>query len=114
MKVYNISDMHNGWFIGNFEPSVCKSEHFEVAHHKHPAGYKTPHHTHKLAMELTYILKGKLDIRGQILEAGQMFLYEPYEVADAEILEDVELIVVKWPSFPSDKYSVDENGEIIE
>jgi hypothetical protein len=114
MKVYDIADMHNGWFIGNFEPSVCKSEHFEVAHHKHPAGYETPRHTHKLAMELTYILKGVLDIRGQILKSGQMFLYEPFEIADAKVLEDVELIVVKWPSFPSDKYSVNENGKIIE
>ncbi len=114
MKVYNISSMHNGWFIGNFEPSVHKNENFEVAHHRHSAGYKTPRHTHKLAMELTYILKGKLNIRGQILCSGQMFLYEPYEIADAEVIEDVELVVVKWPSVPNDKYFVDDNGEIIE
>ena len=106
--------MHNGWFIGNFEPSVFKNKQFEVAHHNHPAGYVTPKHTHKLAMELTYILKGKLDIRGQMLSAGQMFLYEPYEVADAIVVEDVELIVVKWPSVPSDKYFVDDDGNIIE
>ena len=106
--------MFNGWFIGNFEPSVFKNEHFEVAHHRHPAGYKTPLHTHKIAQELTYILNGKLSIRGQILSKGQMFLYEPLEIADAEILEDVELIVVKWPSVPSDKYYVDEQGNIKE
>lgn len=114
MKIYNIDNMHNGWFIGDFEPSVYKNAGFEVAHHKHPAGYKTPRHTHKLAQELTYILKGKLDIRGETLVAGQMFLYEPMEIADAEIIEDVELIVVKWPSVPSDKYFVDEDDNILE
>ena len=114
MKVFNIKDMYNGWFIGNFSPSVYKNGDFEVAHHKHPAGYKTPLHTHKIAQELTYILKGKLNIRGTILSKGDMFLYDPLEIADAEVIEDVELIVVKWPSVPSDKYFVDEEGNIIE
>ena len=114
MKVFNIAEMYNGWFIGDFEPCVFKSKDFEIAHHKHPAGYKTPRHTHKIALELTYILKGKMSIRGQELTEGQMFLYEPFEIADGEILEDVELIVVKWPSVPDDKYFVDSEDNIIE
>jgi len=114
MKIYDIKDMHNGWFIGNFNPSVHKNPDFEVAHHRHPSGYKTPKHTHKLAMELTYVMKGKILIRGQEISAGQMFIYEPFEVADGEILEDVELMVVKWPSIPDDKYFVDDEGNIIE
>jgi hypothetical protein len=35
-----------------------------------------------------------------------MFIHEPNEIADAEILKDVELIVIKWPSVPSDKYMI--------
>ena len=42
MIVKNISEFTNGWFIGNFDPSIFKNEYFEVAHHRHPAGYKTP------------------------------------------------------------------------
>ena len=114
MKVFNIKEMHNGWFIGDFEPAVFKTNNFEVAYHKHPAGYKTPLHTHKVAKELTYIIKGKLSIKDKILISGEMFLYEPMEIADAEIIEDAELIVVKWPSVPSDKYYIDKNGNIIE
>ena len=100
--------MKAGWFIGNFEPSVFKNPFFEVAHHHHKAGYKTPKHTHKIAQELTYIVKGKLFVGERTLEAGEMFLYEPFEVADAEVIEDVDLIVVKWPSVPSDKYMIEE------
>ena len=108
MKTYKIDDMFNGWFIGNFEPSVFKNPFFEVAHHKHPAGYITPKHTHKIAHELTYIVKGKLSVGGKILKSGDMFLYEPNEIADAVILEDVSLVVVKWPSVPSDKYMLED------
>ena len=33
-----------------------------------------------------------------------MWIYEPNEVSDVEFLEDSELIIVRWPSIPSDKY----------
>ena len=108
MKTFDIKDMVKGWFIGDFEPSVFKNPFFEVAHHQHEAGYVTPKHTHKIAQELTYIVRGKLLVDGEPLESGQMFLYEPYDVADVTVLEDVDLVVVKWPSVPSDKYMVEE------
>lgn len=107
MKVYDIKNMKAGWFVGNFEPSVFKNPFFEVAHHQHEAGYVTPPHTHKIAQELTYIVSGKLLVDGQELSAGKMFLYEPNDVADVKVLEDVDVIVVKWPSIPTDKYMVD-------
>ena len=107
MKVFNIKDMKGGWFIGDFSPSVFKNPFFEVAHHTHSAGYVTPRHTHKIAQELTYIVKGKMNVSGKELNAGSMFIYEPNEVAEVVVLEDVDLVVVKWPSVPSDKYMVD-------
>ena len=53
-------------------------------------------------------------VSGKELSAGDMFIYEPYDPADATVVEDVDLIVVKWPSVPSDKYMLDEEGKIIE
>jgi len=35
-----------------------------------------------------------------------MWIYEPNEVSDVEFLSDVDLIIVRWPSIPSDKYDV--------
>ena len=106
MKTYNIDNMTKGWFIGDFEPSVFKNPFFEVAHHKHEAGYVCDRHTHKVAQELTYIVSGKLIASGKTLSSGDMFLYEPNDIAEVEVIEDVDLVVVKWPSVPSDKYSV--------
>ena len=98
--------MVKGWVIGDFEPSVFKNPFFEVAHHQHEAGYITPRHTHKIAHELTYIVAGSLLVEGVEFGPGKMFLYEPYDIANVKVLEDVDLIVVKWPSVPSDKYMV--------
>lgn len=108
MDVFNIKDYKGGWFIGNFEPSIYKNCMFEVAHHQHKAGFRGPLHTHYLAMEVTYILKGKLTASGKTLSTGNIFTYKPHEVADVEFHEDTDLIVVKWPSIPDDKYSIND------
>ncbi len=104
MDVYNINNFKNGWFIGNFEPSVFKNPFFEVAHHSHKAGYCGPIHFHKIAQEVTYIVKGSLVASGKLLKAGDMFIYQPYETANVMFIEDTDIIVIKWPSVPNDKY----------
>lgn len=106
MKVANIADMKGGWFVGNFEPSVLKTGDFEVAHHHYKRGVTSDPHTHKLAVEINYILKGKAIVSGTTLETGDIFIYEPNDVADVRFLEDTDLVIVKAPSVPEDKYSV--------
>lgn len=106
MDVYNIKNFTNGWFIGNFNPSIYKNPFFEIAHHTHKAGYTGPLHTHKIAEEVTYIVKGRLNASGKELQTGDMFVYHPEEIANVTFLEDTDLIVIKWPSVPNDKYNV--------
>ena len=65
---------------------------------------KTFPHYHKVTNELNYIVKGELMVNGKHLKEGDMWIYEPNEVSDVENLTDNELIVVRWPSIPSDKY----------
>ena len=105
MQTFKIDDMKRGWFVGDFEPSAFKNPFFEVAHHKHPKG-KGESHYHKVTTELTYIIEGEMLVSGQHLKAGDMWIYEQNEVADVENLTDVSLVVVRWPSVPSDKYLV--------
>ena len=45
-------------------------------------------------------------MNGKTMSAGDMWIYEPNEVSDVEFLADSELIIVRWPSIPSDKYLV--------
>lgn len=106
MKIANIKSYTNGWFIGNFEPTLLKTESFEVAHHFYPKGFKGEAHTHKIATEYNYIISGKLEISGEALSAGDIFIYEPYDVSNVTFLEDTNLIIVKTPSITNDKYKV--------
>jgi len=106
MKEANILQFTNGWFVGDFNPSIFKNPFFEVAHHQHIKGQKTFPHYHKVTNELNYIVSGELIVSKKYLKSGDMWIYEPNEISDVEFLTDVNLIVVRWPSIPSDKYSV--------
>jgi len=110
MKRYNITDMFKGWFIGNFDPSIIKTEEFEVAHHFHEAGYidEKGSHYHKVATEVNYIIKGDVIVDGVKLTSGDFFVYEPYDNTDVQFISDTDLIVIKTPSCINDKYFVNE------
>ena len=106
MQVSHISNFTKGWFVGDFDPSIFRNPFFELAHQKHEAGHQTPRHFHKVTTELTYIVKGKMRVGDQILSEGCMFVYEKGEIADSEVMEDVDIIVLRSPSIPTDKYFV--------
>ena len=105
MKQSNINNFKGGWFVGNFDPSIFKNPFFEVAHHKHEKGCETFPQYHKVTQELNYIIKGELMVSGKHLKTGDMWIYEANEISDVEFLEDSELMIVRWPSIPSDKYA---------
>lgn len=105
MKIAHIDDMKGGWLIGDFEPSLLKTSQFEVAYKFFDKGEVHEAHIHKIATEFNYLTKGKLIIRGRTLEAGDIFVIEPGEVADPVFLENCEIMVVKTPSVKDDKYT---------
>jgi|TARA_B100000965_G_scaffold51096_1_gene37944 quercetin dioxygenase-like cupin family protein len=106
MKQSNINDFKGGWFVGDFEPSIFKNPFFEVAHHSHKKGCETFPHYHKVTQELNYILRGEVKVSGKHFKSGDMWIYEPNDVSDVEFLADTDLVIVRWPSIPSDKYMV--------
>ncbi len=106
MRTANIKDFTKGWILGDFSPSFFRNPFFELGHHCHKAGEPTTPHVHKVTTELNYIVRGELIASGKTLKAGDMWTYEANEVSDVTFLTDVELIVIRWPSIPSDKYIV--------
>ena len=103
MKIDKLSDMRLGWFIGNFEPVVHKSEHFEASVKYFKMGDTEPRHFQRIATEITVIISGKARMNEYYLEAGDIITIEPNEAADFEALSEVSLIAIKFPSIPSDK-----------
>lgn len=106
MRVYKLKDMFKGWFIGDFEPSAFRTKEFEVGTTFHPKGSAWEMHYHKKGTEITYLIEGKMRIQDQIVEAGDIFVIPPYEIADPEFLEDCRVIVIKTPSDVEDKYPI--------
>lgn len=107
MRTAHIKDFKMGWFIGNFKPTLLSTCRFEVAHHFYTKGFKGVPHIHKVATEYNYIIRGKLIASGQEFGAGDFFIYEPHEVSEVEFLEDTDIVIVKTPSMPGDKYDVE-------
>lgn len=104
MIISNIKNFKMGWFIGDFSPTLLKTKDFEIAHHSYKKGFAAAAHHHKIATEYNYIVSGKLTTSGSTLGAGDIFVFEPDETTDVVFLEDSELIIIKTPSVPSDKY----------
>ena len=106
MIVKKMDDMHRGWFIGDFEPSVLRTKDFEVAVLHHPAGEQWPAHYHKLGTEYNVLIEGHMNVCGQDLNPGDIFIIEPGEVADPIFHKDCTIVCVKTPSDPKDEYVI--------
>lgn len=107
MELFKKDDMIGGWFMGDFEPTAYRTSACEVCYKVHKKGEEWPTHYHKLGTEINLLVRGRMKIHGVILEGGDIFVIKPYEVADPEFLEDCEVVVVKTPSIPGDKYMCD-------
>lgn len=105
MKIAKLDDMVKGWFIGNFEPSLCKTNDVEVAVKTYKKGDKEDKHYHKVATEYTVIISGRVKMNDSEYVAGDIIVMEPNEATDFECLEDGTInVVVKLPGANNDKY----------
>lgn len=99
--------MTKGWFIGNFSPSLFKTNDVEVAVKSYNKGDKEQSHYHKIATEYTVIITGRVKMNNIEYVAGDIIVMEPGEVTDFECLEDnTTNVVVKLPGANNDKYLV--------
>lgn len=106
MKVNKLKDMFRGWFVGNFEPSLYKTDDVEVAVKEYKAGDKEQKHYHKIATEITIINSGLVLMNGITYSSGDIITIEPGEATDFEALSDTNTTVVKLPCVKNDKYIV--------
>ncbi len=105
MKTAKLEDMIKGWFVGNFEPTLLRTNDVEVAVKSYKKGDYEEKHYHKIATELTVIVKGRVRMNGIEYKEGDIIVMEPNEATDFECLEDgTQNVVVKIPGANDDKY----------
>jgi len=101
--------MVKGWFIGDFTPSLLKTQDVEVAVKTYRKGDYEGAHFHKIATEYTVIVSGRVRMNGIDYQKGDIVIMEPGEVTDFESLEDETTnVVVKIPGAQNDKYLIEE------
>ena len=98
--------MKGGWYIGDFEPNVFKTNKFEVSYKIHKKDEKWDTHFHKKSKEINLIIKGKMKIQNKILEKGDIFVLDKLEIADPIFYKATHVICVKVPSSKNDKYII--------
>ena len=99
-----LNDMVNGWFVGNFNPSLIKTEDVEVAIKKYQAKECEDRHYHKIATEVTVVLDGEVEMNGVKCTAGDIVVMEPFKSTDFIAISDATIVVVKHPGATNDKY----------
>lgn len=105
MKTAKLEDMVKGWFVGNFEPTLLKTNDVEVAVKSYKKGDYEDRHYHKIATEITVIVSGRVKMNGVEYTKGDIVVIEPMESTDFECLEDgTQNVVVKYPGVNNDKH----------
>lgn len=111
MKREKLGNMTKGWFVGNFEPSLYKTNDCEVAVKSYQKGAREDKHFHKIATEITVVIQGKVRMFDQIFEEGEIIVAEPGDATGFEALENTVNVVVKLPGANNDKYIVNGGAE---
>lgn len=107
MKVEKLDNMTKGWFIGNFDPSLYKTNDVEVAVKSYKAGDHEDNHYHKIATEFTVIIDGEVEMNGVRYKKNDIIVMEPGDATDFKAITDSTNVVVKIPGANNDKYLVE-------
>ena len=91
MKKFKFKNMYRGWFVGYL---------------KHFKNEKWPAHVHKKTTEYNLLVRGEMVINNRKIKKGEIFVINKGEVCRVKFLKNCELVVVKVPSNPLDKFEV--------
>lgn len=105
MQLSNLSAMTKGWFVGEFTPVAYKTSHCEAAVKHYPAGFTEQWHYHKIATEITVIVKGEVLMNNVHYKENDIIVINPGEGTDFKTLTPVITTVIKVPAVSNDKYT---------
>ena len=98
-----ISQFHRGWILGNFFPTLLKTDKIEVGILSHKANEIWPYHIHDYSDEYNYVYSGEMTVNDQFYKTGDGFFIPKGHPAVPQFKTDCLVICVKIPSIPTDK-----------
>lgn len=99
-----LENFYNGWIIGNFNPSIIKTDVLDVGVLDIPSNHTADGHYHKKHVEYNLILIGEAIINDKKYVSGDFFVFNPNEKSFVFYPVDTKLLVIKAPSTKNDKY----------
>ena len=106
MESYKLDDFFKGWVVGNFQPTLHLTSHFEVGVKHFAVGEVEAAHKQLVATEITIVISGRIRLGKEEFSDGDIISIPPHEVADFEALTECSLVCIKFPSLPDDKVVV--------
>jgi quercetin dioxygenase-like cupin family protein len=106
MKRYKIEEFTKGWVLGDFEPTIYRTNQIEVGMKSFLPKETEPSHFQNIATEITIVASGTIEINGTVFTEGDIIIIEPGEAASFKSLSTSKLLCIKYPSIPSDKVIV--------
>jgi hypothetical protein len=104
IEKFNIENFINGWIIGNFAPTLYKTNDVEVAIKVYKKGEFENSHYHKIATEFTVVLTGIIEMNGTRYQEGDIIKIEPEIATNFISITDAKTVVIKIPGANNDKY----------
>jgi mannose-6-phosphate isomerase-like protein (cupin superfamily) len=104
LERFSLDQFTKGWFVGHFSPTLLETDAVEVAVKHYRAGESEDTHHHKVAVELTAIVSGRVRMSGQEFGPGEIVRIAPGIATDFAALTDATTVVVKLPCVAGDKY----------
>lgn len=101
--------MKAGWFIGKFIPTAYETDLFEVCYKVHPQGEIWDTHYHEKITEINLLIEGTMKLQDKILNSGDIFVLQPYEIANPEFITECSIVCVKCPGIVGDKIICNKN-----
>jgi len=107
LKKLRLSDSGDrGWFVGDFDRAVVRTRDFEVCYQTDSQTYNVQDHYHKVITEVQLVVRGRMVINGEEFGVGDICVLEPGEEYRSYYLEPTDVVTVKFPSLPNDKYYI--------
>ena len=79
---------------------------YEIGYLQHSKNSFWNFHFHKLATEINILVKGKMIINNITYNQNDIFIIHNNIISCPIFLQDCEIICIKMPSIPNDKYII--------
>tara|TARA_Y100000034_G_scaffold135638_1_gene208379 strand:+ start:3058 stop:3378 length:321 start_codon:yes stop_codon:yes gene_type:complete len=106
MIIDNLKNFFKGWIIGNFQPSLLKTDLFEIGIQQYKKDFIAEKHYQKIATEYNIILEGSAIVNKKIVNKHDIFIFKPKEITEFKTLSHCSVLSIKIPSVPNDKINV--------